>query len=75
VAQGQKFDPSGGYIRRWVPELGAVAEKYIHEPWRMAHSEQLRARCLVGRDYPERIVDHAWARERVLAAYKAVKQP
>ena len=75
VAQGQKFDPSGGYIRRWVPELRGVSEKYIHEPWRMAHSEQLRARCLVGTDYPERIVDQGWARERVLAAYKAVKQP
>jgi deoxyribodipyrimidine photo-lyase len=73
VAQGQKFDPTGAYVRRWVPELRTVPDKFIHEPWRMARSDQLRTGCIVGQDYPAPIVDHALARERVLAAYKAVK--
>jgi deoxyribodipyrimidine photo-lyase len=73
TAQGQKFDPDGVYVRRWAPELRAVPNKYIHEPWRMARSEQLRAGCIIGQDYPARIVDHAYARERALAAYKAAR--
>jgi len=73
VAQGQKFDPTGAYVRRWVPELRTVPDKFIHEPWRMLRSDQLRAGCIIGQDYPAPIVDHAQARERVLAAYKAVK--
>jgi len=73
VAQGQKFDPDGAYIRRWVPELQRVPGKFIHEPWTMPRSDQVRAGCRMGEEYPAPIVDHAAARERVLAAYKAVK--
>lgn len=73
VAQGQKFDPDGAYVRRWTPEVRGVPDKFIHEPWRMTRSEQIRAGCVIGQDYPAQIVDHAVARERVLAAYKAVK--
>lgn len=73
TGQGQKFDPTGAYVRRWVPELRTVPDNFIHEPWRMARSDQLRAGCIIGRDYPAPIVDHAQARARVLAAYKAVK--
>lgn len=75
TAQGQKFDPQGAYIRRWVPELRLVPERYIHEPWRMPHSEQVRAGCIIGRDYPAPIVDHAAARQRVLDAYRRVRVP
>ena len=46
---------------------------YIHAPWMMPKSEQTRARCTIGVDYPPPIVDHHLARERVLAAYKAAK--
>ena len=74
VAQGQKFDPTGAYIRRWAPELRAVPDKFIHEPWRMPRSEQIRAGCRIGEEYPPPIVDHAIARERVLAAYRVVKE-
>lgn len=73
VSQGQKFDPAGAYVRRWVPELRSVSDKYIHEPWQMPRSEQLRAGCLIGQNYPAPIVDHAVARERVLATYKRAK--
>jgi deoxyribodipyrimidine photo-lyase len=73
TAQGQKFDPQGVYIRRWTPELRLVPERYIHEPWRMPRSEQLRAGCIIGQDYPAPIVDHAVARQRVLEAYRRVR--
>jgi deoxyribodipyrimidine photo-lyase len=75
TAQGQKFDPRGVYIRRWVPELRLVPDRYIHEPWRMPRSEQMRAGCIIGQNYPAPIVDHAVARQRVLEAYRRVRVP
>lgn len=74
VTQGEKFDPEGIYIRRWVPELAQVSTKFIHEPWKMAKSEQIRARCEIGKHYPAPVVDHAMARERVLEAYRATRK-
>lgn len=73
TAQGQKFDPTGAYVRRWIPELRTVPARFIHEPWRMPRSDQLRAGCVIGQVYPAPIVDHAVARERVLAAYKKAR--
>jgi deoxyribodipyrimidine photo-lyase len=74
VAQGQKFDPDGLYVRRWVPELVGVPAKFIHEPGRLPLSDQHRAGCVIGKDYPAPIVDHALARERTLAAYARAKE-
>ncbi|MCX7707703.1 MAG: FAD-binding domain-containing protein, partial [Anaerolineae bacterium] len=68
--QGAKFDPEGAYVRRWVPELADVPLKYLHEPWTMPLSEQIKAGCRIGKDYPTPVVDHALARERTLAAYR-----
>ena len=70
ILQSKKFDPQGIYIRRWLPELIAVPDKYIHEPWRMPDEIQEQASCRIGRDYPWPIVDHAAARKRTLEAYK-----
>ncbi len=72
-SQGSKFDPDGVYVRRWLPELAAVPTATIHEPWRMSSSEQVRARCRIGFDYPAPIVDHAFARARVLAAFAGAR--
>jgi deoxyribodipyrimidine photo-lyase len=60
--QGKKFDPDGTYVRRWVSELGDVPPSQVHQPW--------KAGMLAG-DYPAPIVDHAAARDRTIAAYKA----
>ncbi len=68
--QGAKFDPEGAYVRQWVPELARLPLKYLHEPWTMPLSEQIKAGCRIGQDYPAPIVDHALARERTLTAYK-----
>jgi deoxyribodipyrimidine photo-lyase len=69
VLQGRKHDPAGGYVRRWLPELARVPDEYLHAPWEMPLSVQQAAGCRVDRDYPAPIVDHAWARDRALAAY------
>ena len=70
ILQGKKFDPHGTYVRRWVPELASVPEAYIHTPWEMPVDIQQWANCIIGKDYPNPIVDHAQARERVLTAYR-----
>jgi deoxyribodipyrimidine photo-lyase len=70
TTQGQKFDPGGHYIRRWLPELALVPDKYIHKPHLMTTAVQQKANCFIGQDYPIPIVDHRASRERTLAAYK-----
>jgi deoxyribodipyrimidine photo-lyase len=69
VLQGKKHDPDGVYVRRWVPELAGVPDRYLHQPWKMPADVQLEVGCILGQHYPEPIVDHSWARERTLAAY------
>ena len=64
ISQGQKFDPNGDYVRRWVPELRAVSGKAVHEPWTLPDPPA---------DYPERIVDHAVERQVSLDRYQAVR--
>ncbi|MFN8514992.1 MAG: deoxyribodipyrimidine photo-lyase [Chloroflexia bacterium] len=69
IIQGQRYDPDGEYVRRWVPELAGVPTKYIHAPWAMPQSVQEEAGCVIGKDYPEPIVDHKQARELALALF------
>jgi deoxyribodipyrimidine photo-lyase len=73
VAQGSKFDPQGHFVRHWLPALARLPDQFVHAPWTMSPSEQLRTDCRIGIDYPAPVVDHAWARQRVLAAYKVPK--
>lgn len=74
VTQSEKFDPDGKFIRRYVPELARVPDKYIHAPWTMGRLEQEALGVVIGRDYPGPIVDHAAAREKTLARYAVVKK-
>jgi len=68
VSQGEKWDPDGAYVRRWVPELAALPPRFVHRPW--AAPASLRP------DYPAPMVDLATSRTRALDAYRAtVKQP
>jgi deoxyribodipyrimidine photo-lyase len=71
ILQSKKFDAAGVYLRRWLPELANVPDKYIHEPWTMPDAVQKQAACVVGVDYPAPVINHYAARERTLAAYKA----
>jgi len=68
--QAKRFDPMGTYVRRWVPELAAVPDRWIHEPWTMPAAEQDLAGCRIGVDYPEPIVDHALRRVEAIKRYK-----
>lgn len=70
--QQKKFDPEGDYIRKYVPELKNVPKKYLGEPWSMPPDVQEKAGCVIGKDYPEPIVDHAAARQQALQKYRDV---
>jgi deoxyribodipyrimidine photo-lyase len=71
----QRVDPDGVYVRRHVPELRNVPDRYLAEPWTMPPSVQQEAGCVLGRDYPEPIVDHLEARRAALARYAAAAGP
>jgi deoxyribodipyrimidine photo-lyase len=73
TSQGEKHDPHGDYVRRWVPELANVPDKFIQAPHELNSAEQRRYNCVIGRDYPAPIVDHKQARLRTLDAYKAAR--
>jgi deoxyribodipyrimidine photo-lyase len=73
IRQQQRFDPEGTYVRRYVHELARVPEEYLAQPWTMSRDEQLEAGCVIGRDYPAPIVDHAKARSEALMRYRSAR--
>ncbi len=73
VLQGQKFDPDGVYVRRWVPELAKLPDKFLHAPWTAPAEVRAYAGVDLGETYPEPIVDHAEARAEALAAFKQLR--
>ena len=73
VTQGQKFDPDGAYVRRWVPELANLPDKFLHAPWTARSIDLADAGVRLGVNYPAPIVDHAMARARALEAYASTR--
>jgi deoxyribodipyrimidine photo-lyase len=73
VLQGEKFDPHGDYVRRWVPELARLPNACIHQPWRAETTLLASAGVRLGETYPAPIIDHARARQRALAAYERLE--
>jgi deoxyribodipyrimidine photo-lyase len=73
ISQGEKFDPDGNYVRRFVPELKDLPDKYIHSPWKAPAEALERAGIKLGEDYPEPIVDHSEARDKAMEAYQPVR--
>ena len=70
VTQGEKFDADGGYVRRFVPELARLPNKYVHAPWTAPAGVLASAGVVLGRDYPEPIIGLAEGRDRALEVYR-----
>lgn len=73
IAQGQKFDAKGSYVKRWVPELSDMPAKFIHEPWAAPPLLMANSKITLGRDYPEPMIAHPFARRRALDAMAETK--
>ena len=74
VKQGQDHDPSGEFIRHWVPELRGLAGSDVHEPWKLPEQSQVEGKCRLGVDYPLPIVDHREAVRHARACFSALRQ-
>lgn len=72
VRFGRKTDPNGDFIRRYIPALKNMPTRYIHEPWVAPEAVQQSARCIIGRDYPMPMVDHAKASQVNIERIKQV---
>jgi deoxyribodipyrimidine photo-lyase len=72
VLQGERFDPDGSYVRRYVPELGTVPPRFLHKPWEMPPDSRRRVGFELGRDYPQPIVDLQASRKQALEAFRAL---
>lgn len=63
--QGQKFDPDGIYIKKYIPELAHLDKAFVHQPWLSVDG--------LAKGYPAPIVDHAVERDETLLRYKELK--
>lgn len=72
VTQGERYDPDGSYVRRWVPELADLPDKWVHKPADAPADVLEAAGVRIGTDYPVPVVDLKSSRERALEAYRAV---
>jgi deoxyribodipyrimidine photo-lyase len=75
ITQSEKFDPSGKFIRRYLPQLASLPDAAIHAPWQAREIELAAAGVTLGQHFPRPVVDHAEARERTLLRYAVVKKP
>jgi deoxyribodipyrimidine photo-lyase len=73
IAQSEKFDPDGRFIKRYLPHLAALSAKSIHAPWLASPLELLQADVRLGDNQPHPLVDHAEARTQTLTRYAVVK--
>ncbi len=76
VTQGEKFDADGAYVRRFVPELAGLPDRYLHAPWLAPPLELAAAGIRLGHTYPRPLIDLADGRTRALEVYRrTVREP
>lgn len=74
TTQSERFDPSGEFIRKYLPELKNLPDKLIHQPEKMSEEQQAEYGVLLGQDYPTPIVNHKEARRKALSAYEGSRE-
>lgn len=75
VIQGQKFDSEGEYIRKYVPEISSLPNKYLSSPWDAPKYVLKDANIILGQTYPKPIVDLKRSRDAALVAFKSISTP
>ena len=73
MAQGEKFDPKGAYVRKWVPEIARLPDSLIHRPFDAPREILQASGIILGQTYPRPIIDHAMGRQRALDALATLK--
>jgi deoxyribodipyrimidine photo-lyase len=71
ILQGERFDPLGNYVKKWIPELSNIPKEFIHKPWELDKNIK---NFELGKNYPKPIVDHVKARNAALTAFKSLKK-
>jgi deoxyribodipyrimidine photo-lyase len=74
VRQSERFDPQGEYIKHWLPELTPLPSKYLHAPWQAPSSELNKAGIVLGKTYPEPIVNLQESRKEALLRWDMIRQ-
>jgi len=73
VTQSEKFDPKGQFIRKYLPVLAEMPDRYVHAPWTAPDEVLAAAGVRLGENYPRPIVQHSVARMEALERYGKVK--
>ena len=74
ILQGERFDPNGAYVRRYIPEIAALPDDVIHKPWTASPSLLSHCKVKLGKDYPLPLIDHGKGRDRALEAFKSLNR-
>lgn len=74
VLQGRRHDPRGEYVRRWVPELAALPDAFLHRPWEAGARVLAQAGVVLDRDYPTPVVELRGSRRRALERYQRISR-
>jgi deoxyribodipyrimidine photo-lyase len=74
MLQTERFDPGRAYLRRWLPELARLPDRWIHCPWEAPAAALAEAGVQLGHTYPRPIIDFRASREAALAAYGSIKR-
>ncbi|KAJ3206927.1 hypothetical protein HK099_000395 [Clydaea vesicula] len=70
ITFGKKYDKKGDFIKKYIPQLKNFPKEFIYEPWKAPLNVQEKAKCIIGVDYPNPIVDHEVAKSEIMKSLK-----